>query len=377
MAAKSIGDAHKGLAIARGMEVRREDYLDYMTFQRDIGPMFIELFGPIVGLKEEWVAQGATPEELDMSCYRYRRHMNGSVPVSTGMIGGDKPEIVEETDEYIIGTDAFGRTVKLIKGAATIPLPLDYPVKAMDDWLKLKPRYEFSEARFGKDWQRVANEHREAGRVVTVGIPGGFDQPRQLLGEEGICIAFYEQPELVHDILDTIGATAVKVLDRVSAAVQVDQLSVHEDMAGKSGSLAGPKQIAEFIKPYYRRVWDMLEARGARLFGQDSDGDMNSVIDAFLDAGINLMYPMEPAANMDIVQIREKYGTRLAFHGGIDKHVVRRTRAEIVAELEYKIPPMVKTGGCVLGLDHRIPNGTPLAHYRFYVEKAWEIMERG
>jgi len=27
-------------------------------------------------------------------------------------------------------------------------------------------------------------------------------------------------------------------------------------------------------------------------------------------------------------------------------------------------------------LDHRIPNGTPLDHYRFYIEKAWEIMDR-
>jgi hypothetical protein len=30
----------------------------------------------------------------------------------------------------------------------------------------------------------------------------------------------------------------------------------------------------------------------------------------------------------------------------------------------------------VLGLDHRIPNGTPLEHYRFYHAKAWEIIER-
>ena len=376
MAAQSINDAHKALAIARGMEVRREDYLDHMTFRRVAAPMFTELFGPIVGLKEEWAEQGATPEELDMSVYRYRRPMTGGVPAGTGIMAGPKSEILEETDEHIIGTDRYGRTVKLFKASATIPLPLDYPVKDMDDWLKIKPRYEFSEARFGQDWERKASEHRAAGRVVTVGIPGGFDEPRQLLGEEGICVAFYEQPELIHDILTTIGDTAVKVLDRVSAAVPVDQLSVHEDMAGKSGPLAGPKQIQEFIKPYYRRVWDMLQDRGARLFGQDSDGNMKGVIDAFLDAGVNLMYPMEPAAGMDVVRTRERYGTRLAFHGGLDKHVIRRTRDEIVAELEYKIPPMVWTGGCVLGLDHRIPNGTPLEHYRFYVEKAWEIMDR-
>jgi uroporphyrinogen-III decarboxylase len=151
---------------------------------------------------------------------------------------------------------------------------------------------------------------------------------------------------------------------------------VHEDMAGRSGPLAGPKQVAEFIAPYYRRIWDMLRSRGARLFGQDSDGNTNSVIDAFLDAGVNFMYPMEPAAGMDIVRVRARYGQRLALMGGIDKHVLRRSKDQIAAELEYKIPPMAATGGCVLGLDHRIPNGTPLENYRFYVAKAWEIMDR-
>ena len=368
-------NTHANLAIKRTMEVRREEYLDLMTFKRNERPLFTEIFGPIIGLKEEWAEQGATCEELDLSAFRYRRPMTGGIPVSTGWVGG-KSVVLEETEDMVLTRDAMGRTMKLIKGVATIPLPLDYPVRTMDDWRRIKHHYEFSEGRFGTDWERVAREHLDAGRVLTVGIPGGFDQPRQLMGEEAVCLAFYEQPELVHDILTTIRDTAVKVLDRVSATVQVDQLSVHEDMAGKSGSLAGPKQINEFIKPYYRRVWDMLRDRGARLFDQDSDGDMNSVIPAFLDAGVNVMHPMEPAANMDIVKTREQYGTQLAFYGGLDKHVVRRSKAEIEAELEGKLPPMVRTGGCMLGLDHRIPNGTPLENYRFYIDKAWEILDR-
>ena len=196
------------------------------------------------------------------------------------------------------------------------------------------------------------------------------------MGEEALALAYYDQPELVHDILNTIAETAVQVLDQVSRTVPVDQLMVHEDMAGRSGPLAGPSQIREFIVPYYRRVWEVLESRGARVFGQDSDGNMNPVIDAFLESGLNFMYPMEPAAGMDIVALRQQYGQRLAFMGGIDKHVLRGTKEEITAELEYKIPPMVRTGGCILGLDHRIPNGTPLENYRFYMSKAWEIMER-
>ena len=372
-----LSAVHAALAIKQTMEVRREEYLDYMTFRANRRPLFTEIFGPIVGLKEEWAAQGATPAELDLSAFRYRRAQNGGVPVNTGWLGGPEEEILEETAEYIIARDRMGRRVRLPKGYATLPLPLEYPVKNMDDWQRLKHHYEFSEERFAPGWERVAREHLAAGRVVTVSIPGGFDEPRELLGDAELCVAYYEQPELIHDILNTIADTAYRVLDRVSATVQIDQLSVHEDMAGRSGPLAGPKQVREFMVPYYRRIWDLLRSRGARLFSLDSDGDVNPILPALMEGGVNVIYPMEPAAGMDIVRVREQYGTRLAFIGGIDKHVLRRSKEEIVQELEYKIPPMVRTGGCVLGLDHRIPNGTPLENYRFYVEKAWEILERG
>jgi hypothetical protein len=358
------------------MEVRREEYLDHMTFRANARPLFTEIFGPIIGLKEEWAAQGATDAELDFSAFRFRSPAFGAVPVNTGWMGGTPEVVLEESETVRITRDRMGRRMKLHKGVATLPLPMDHPVENMDDWLKVKPHYEFSECRFGKDWEAIARRHLAEGRVLTVGIPGGFDEPRQLMGEEALCVAYHEQPELVYDILDTVGDTAFRVLERVSRAVPVDELNVHEDMAGKSGPLAGPSQVEAFIAPYYRRIWDMLSERGARLFNQDSDGNMNAVIPAFLDAGINVMHPFEASAGMDIVQVRRTYGTRLAIYGGIDKHVIRRSREEIVAELEYKIPPLVRTGGCVLALDHRIPNGTPLANYRFYIEKAWEILER-
>ncbi len=376
MAKRRIEDGHRALEIHRAMEVDRKTYLDYMTFQAAGPPLFTEIFGPLIGLKDEWQAQGASPEELDFSVFRYRRPMAHLVQVNTGWMGGVEPEILEETDEYMIGKDRYGRKVKLFKQSATLPLPLDHPVETMDDWLRVKSHYMFSEERFVRGWKEGALKAREQGLVISVGMPGGFDEPRQLLGEAALCEAYYAQPEMIYDMLETMGSTAVQVLERVSAEVPVDQLFVHEDMAGKSGPLAGPRQVKEFLQPYYRRAWDMLADRGARLFAQDSDGDMNPVIPAFLDAGINLMYPNEPAAGVDIVKLRMEYGTKLAFWGGIDKHVLRRSREEIEAELEYKIPPMVKTGGCMLGLDHRIPNGTPLENYRFYIQKAWAIIDR-
>lgn len=371
-----IADLHARLATSIRCDVPREEYLDHMTFRANRRPLFTEIFGPLVGLKEEWSAQGATSEELDLSEFRYRYAQFGYLPVTTGWVGENQEEILEETDEVVVARDARGRLVKVHKQTASLPLPLEYPVKTMDDWLRLKPHYAFREDRIGAGVQRRAHELIAAKQVVTVWIPGGFAEPRELMGDSELCAAYYEQPELVHDILQTLSDTVFEVLERATREAPVDQLHVGEDLAGKSGPLVSPALVREFIVPYYRRVWQMLSERGARVFAQDSDGNTEALIPAFLDAGVNLMYPMEPAAGMDIVRLRQQYGTRLSFMGGIDKHVLRRSKDEIVAELEYKIPPMVRTGGCVLGLDHRIPNGTPLENYRFYIAKAWEIMEQ-
>jgi len=356
------------------MRWQREEYLELMTFGRVERQMFVELFGPLSNLEAEWAAQGASADEIGMVGFDW-----DYVPVvwcggQTDLHGGREPRVIAETPEYLITTDALGRSMKLSKGYASIPLPLDYPVKDMDDWRQLKPCYQFHDDRI--DWAQVAaaRQAQAQGALVLAHIPGGFDLPRQLMGEEGASLCYYDQPELMQDILQTVGDTAFQVLDRISDVLLIDNLAIHEDMAGKSGSLVGPAIIREFIQPYYRRVWEMLSAKGTRLFSQDSDGNMLSVIDAFLECGVNVMFPAEPAAGMDIVALRRQYGHRLAFKGGIDKHVLREGREAIRRELEYKMQPLMQQGGVVFGLDHRITNGTPLDDYRFYVDYGRELL---
>ncbi len=238
------------------MRWHREAYLELLTFGHTERPMFVELFGPLAGLEAEWAAQGASAEEIGMVGFDW-----DYVPVvgcggNTEMRGGRTPEIIEETADYLISTDELGRTLKLCKGYATLPLPLDYPVKAMADWLRIKPCYTFHDERI--DWAQVAaaREAQTQGAVVLASIPGGFDLPRQLMGEEGACLGFYDQPELMLDILQTVSDTAFQVLERISERLLIDNLCVHEDMAGKSGPLIGPATVREFIQPYYRRIWE-------------------------------------------------------------------------------------------------------------------------
>lgn len=366
---------HEDLAIERGTPVHREEYLDHMTFRRNLRPLFTEIFGPLIGLKEEWEAQGAAPEELSFRAFRYRSAEFHPVRVKTNFMGGMPEQLIEETPSTRTTRDAMGRLMKLSKGTSTLPLPMSYPVKEMDDWLRIKPHFQFTPERLAGDWLAQAMQAREQGKVISANMPGGYDLPRQLMGEENLSYALYDDPEMIRDMLETTGEMLVRVWEQVAEQIQIDRLFVHEDMAGNQGPLMGPDHVKTFLIPYYRRVWEVLHANGARIFDQDSDGDLRVLIPDFLDAGVNCMHPMEPAANMDIVKIRGTYGQKLAFYGGIDKHVLRKSRADILAELESKIPPMLRTGGCVLALDHRIPNGTPLENYRFYINTVWEMLE--
>ena len=356
------------------MKWNREEYIELMTFGKVERQMFVELFGPLVRLDDEWRTQGATEDQINLTAFDFDYVPTFGCGGKTGFLHPHKQVILEDNKNYTISIDGFGRKVKLTKGYATIPLPMDYPVKTMDDWLKIKHQLEFDASRI--DWDAVerAKKLQQEGVLIVGSIPGGFDMPRELMGEEGACICYYEDEELMMDIINTMSDMSFRVLDAISDHVKIDNLIIHEDLAGKSGPLVGPKQIKEFIKPYYRRIWDMLSAKGTKLFSQDSDGDMRPVLDAFMDCGVNVTYPAEPAAGMDIVELRKKYGNRLAFKGGIDKHVLRKSKTDILKELEYKLQPLMQAGGTVFGLDHRIPNGTPLENYIYYVNTAREML---
>ena len=368
----------------------REEYIAHMRCE-DVGKeMFCELFGPLIGLEDEWAAQGASAAECDLSAFGWDSVLKAGCGGEFGAITGIAPILLEDNERFQVIRDDFGRKTKMFKGRSTLPLPLEYPVTCMDDWLQVKHWYEFREDRVDMDEVRACKKAQEQGALVICGVLGAFSEPRNLMGDEELCVAYYDEPELIQDMLNTFADTAEKVLERVQSVLTIDNLFIHEDMAGKSGPLAGPSQFREFMLPYYRRLWDNVSAHGAKLFSQDSDGNMNALIDVMLEAGINNMHPFEPGrmgeqqsggcsatspgSGMDMVKSREKYGNRLAIKGGIDKYALLGTKEDIRRELEYKMTGATRGGGTVFALDHRIPNGVPLENYRYYVKLGRELL---
>lgn len=352
----------------------REQYIAHCKFENTGREMFCELFGPLAALEAEWRKQGATEKEINMTAFDWDYVLKTFVAGNAFAVTGQQTVMLEDTPEYTITLDQMGRKMKLIKRSASIFLPLTHPVETMDDWLKIRHWYEFSEERI--DWERIHQQKKlwEKGYLTVLELPGGFDEPRKLLGEENLCIAYYDEPEMIEDMLATMADTAVKIMERIGDVVPIDNLFIHEDMAGKSGPLVGPNLVKEFIAPYYKKVWECAKAYGATLFSQDSDGYMEPVMDAFLDCGLNCFHPCEPAAGMDMVRLRQKYGKRLCFKGGIDKYTLRQDKEAIRKELEYKMSASMLGGGTIFGLDHRIPNGVTLENYKYYVKLGREML---
>lgn len=356
------------------MHFTRQQYIDLITFKGDSRPMFVEIFGKLIGLEEEWRAQGASEAEIDLSAFNFDWVDKADAGAVCGMFPTFEPKELERGEGVIFSLDSFGRKTKLCTATATIPLPVEYPVKNMDDWLKLKPRFEFSPDRIDENAVAAAAKARENGALVLLEAPGGFDMPRELMGEEELCVAYYEQPELITDMLDTFADTVIKVFEALRGRVTVDNLFVHEDMAGKSGPLIGPSLYNEFVVPYYAKIWAAAKAQGAQIFSQDSDGNMNPLLEAVADSGVNLMFPMEPGSGMDIVEARKKLGNRMAFKAGIDKYALRGSLEDVRKEVEYKVGSLAKQQGIVFGLDHRIPNGVPIENYRYYVSLVKQLL---
>jgi uroporphyrinogen decarboxylase len=367
---------HRELAIHREQTVRREDYLDIMTFKRPGTALFKEIFGPLVGLRDEWKAQGATADELSWKAFPFRQAFTSGLPIHTGWRGPDDSEMIEDNAEQIVYRDNRGIKQKIFKRSSTLPLPLEHPVEDKATWDKVKVRYADDPERTSRLDAKLVEEKRAQGCVITASIPGAYDEIRVLCGDELAAVLPYEEPELLQEMLETIFDTAYAVIDRATRLCPIDMLVTHEDMAGKGGPMWGPRQVDEFLRPHYRRIWDLVRSRGARLFFIDSDGDCRPIMKNFIDAGINLFSPCEPAAGMDVAQLRKEYGSAMAFEGGINKYELMKDLAAIDRELEAKLPPLIKTGGFTIGLDHRVPAGTPLANYRHYIARVWEILRR-
>jgi hypothetical protein len=297
------------------------------------------------------------------------------VPVEIGVCPAFPYELIEETDAWRIYRGGDGVVQKQFRDTGEFMHStqfLQYPITCRKDWERFREERLDPDApgRYPPDAEWARLRRAWADREFALSIDGGsfYGLLRDWIGVETLSVWFYDDPELVHEMMDYLAGFYVRVLERAVSEVDVDFAMFWEDMCYKTGSLLSPDMFRSFMLPCYRKVTSFLEAHGIRLSWVDCDGNIESLIPLWLEGGVRGFYPLEVAAGMDAAKLRARYGERIVLWGNVDKRALARGREAIDAELA-RCAPVAAGGGFIPLVDHQVPDDVPLSNYLYYVER--------
>ncbi len=256
------------------------------------------------------------------------------------------------------------------------PIPaISHGIDSMENLEKAKPYFYDSldsPERYPTNWAEMVENYKKRDYPLGLNFSGFFGQPRGWLGLARTCIAYYEEPEFMHALGQFWADVIIGTIRRALDDVDFDFVQIWEDMAYNHGSLISPHLFREFMTPYYRQVTDFIRSKGVDVILVDCDGNVNDMIDLFIEAGVNGLYPLERVAGTDPFMIREKYPNFLLL-GGIDKIEISKGPDAIDKHME-KIPELIAKGGYIPFIDHRVPSDVNLARFIYYMKVKRDII---
>ncbi len=279
--------------------------------------------------------------------------------------------VLEEDEQTKVVRDRQGKTVRLWKHRMGTPEHLDFGCQSRDDWeQQYKPR--LLERGVAVDVPRAIREYhhaRERNRWAYLAGIEGFEATRALVGDEIAMIAMAEDPEWIKDISDTYAELSIRSYQAIiDAGAQPDGLWTYGDMAFNHATMCSPAMYRELILPGHRRLCDFAHTHGMK-FIYHTDGNVNGVIDIYLEAGFDCLQPLEAKADMDIRTLCPRYGDRLAFFGNIDVMVMATNDREVIeAEIVSKFAAGMATRGYAYHSDHSVPPSVNWDTYRFIID---------
>ncbi len=298
-------------------------------------------------------------------------------PVNTILEPKFEIEEAGERDGYRYYHDADHVLCRVLAdGCTSMPEHIEYPLKSRADWERLfKPRLDpESPGRFPENLGAHMDFILEKNYVPWLYVGSLFGLLRNYVGFQEMCYMIHDDPVLVDEIVQHMADTACAVLEKTLPDLKGKALIGHfwEDICFNAGPMISPAFFRERIVPRYRQITGLLAEYGIDSIIVDCDGFIEPLVQCWLDAGINIMFPLERASNTDPARLREKFGRQLLMLGGVDKRCIAAGGDDIVRHLET-LAPLVEDGGYIPHCDHLCPADVSFENYCFYLEKKREI----
>ncbi len=191
-----------------------------------------------------------------------------------------------------------------------------------------------------------------------------FETSWYMRGLEQTFLDMMLNPELVHAIMGRVTDHYVDYFTRVLSAAQggVDLVFTADDVGSQKGLLVSRSLWEEFIKPYHTRLNRAIhQFEGVKVI-YHSDGAVMDIVDGLIDMGIDILQALQfSARGMDPAFLKQRFGDRLCFEGGVSVQTTLPfgSAADVEREVRLLIDVLGKGGGYILGPSHAIQAGTP------------------
>jgi len=301
------------------------------------------------------------------------------VPFRGGMIPAFESTVLEEDERTVLIQDGQGRVRRALKegtvagGRASMDQYLRFAVNSRADWLAVKSRFDPTlRTRHEQNWEVTRLPGwRERRHPLIFGencsTKGFYWWARELMGTEGLSLAWYDQPDLLAEMMEFWGDFLIESSRPVLERTSVEYICLAEDLSMKNGPLLSPATYRRFIWPHLRRAIEFWKSRGVRYIVIDTDGNPELVLPLMMDAGVDAIWPMERAAGQDPIRLRAKFGKSLRLWGGVDKRELAKGPEAIESHLRT-LQPLVEAGGFIPTVDHTVPPDVSWSNFQYYVE---------
>jgi hypothetical protein len=322
--------------------------------------------------RKEGLPEGIGPWD-DCGITHYFRPPN--FQFQSGLFPPFEYRVLEEDETSRVVQTGMGIICRVSKIGSRLPQFIKHPVSNRDDFEAIKERLDpKAPGRYPESWDEWAASAAGFPHIICLGGSenGFFGWLRELMGLEGLLMAYVDQPDFIHEICRYHVNFLKELYERALREVQFDFVFMWEDMCYKSGPLISPAFFRTFMLPYYKEIVDFYRQLGVKWIIVDSDGNVSQLIPLFLEAGVDGLLPFEVAAGMDIRKVRKEFPT-LKIIGGIDKREIAKGPEAIDRELELKLPVMFRSGGCIPGIDHHVPPEVSYDDFQYYLRRCREI----
>ncbi|GIX07958.1 MAG: uroporphyrinogen decarboxylase [Candidatus Poribacteria bacterium] len=279
------------------------------------------------------------------------------------------PQLIEETETYRIERNANGAVVRNWKHQTSTPEMIDFTIKTREDWERHKERFRMNPSRVSAAALADARRRHEQGYWVCYSGVLGYDKTQAIVGSENLLIAMVEDPEWVAEMFMTM---ADLIIETAQAMIQLgypfDGAFLYDDMGYRNASLFSPKMYRELEKPGHAKVFEFFHDHGMPVI-LHSCGCVKELIPDLLDAGLDCLQPLEVKAGMDLIELKSKYGDRLAFMGGIDVRKMADPDPSVIEEeIRTKVGFAKQGGGYIYHSDHSVPDNVSFQQYCRVIE---------